>query len=254
MEKFIKNLARGSGAILREGFKKKFKSRLKSNRRWDVVTNFDLAVDKFIIKRIQKKYPNHGIITEESGQIKKSKNFWILDPIDGTYAFVKGLDQFCISLAFVSNDILKFGVIYDPVRDELFFAQKNGGAYLNGRQISVARTRDMEFCHASIILGSGATAKKDYKVIFNNAAKYPVWFAKLESAALNAAYLAKGIYDVLLVKNLSCWDISAGALLMRESGAKVTNWDGKAYRWDSRGLLAANPILHKKALGLVKGL
>lgn len=254
MDKFIKNLAKGAGAILREGFKKEYTFRLKSEHRWNIVTNYDLAADKYIIEKIQKRYPNHGILTEESGHVSRKRNFWIVDPLDGTHAFCKGWDQFCTSISFVSNNALKLGAVYDPIRDELFFAGKGKGAFLNGRRIIVSNTSQIEFCTTAIILGSGSTTFKERKVIYNNAIRHAVWFAKLDSAALTGTYVARGIFDIYITKNLSPWDYSACGLIMAEAGAKVTDFQGRPYRWDKNQIVAANPLLHKQALSLVKEL
>src|SRR3989338_7275566 len=143
MERFIKNLAKGAGAIVREGFRTKLKISIKDTP-WDLLTEYDLASEKYIIDRIAKKFPNHGILGEESGQIRSGKHLWIIDPIDGTTAFTRGIAQFAVVISFVKNNNIEMSVVYDPIADELFFAKRGKGAFLNGKKITVSGKSDLD--------------------------------------------------------------------------------------------------------------
>lgn len=249
MERFIKNLARGAGAILREGFRKKFNSTLKSKYHWDIVTEFDLATDKFIVDKLKKRFPTHDILSEEGGGQAKKKNFWLIDPMDGTHGFVRGLPQFSVSIGFVSSNAIKFGAVYDPIGDELFFAQDRRGAWLDGKKIYTSPREHLTHSIVSITMGSAKTTKRERKIIYDNlVVENGLWPARVESVALSGAYVAAGRYDIYITKNLSPWDYAAAALILKEAGAKVTDFKGKPYRWNSVEILAANPVLHKKVI------
>ncbi len=255
MERFIKNLARGAGAILREGFRKKMQISTKSSK-YDWVTEYDFKTQNFIVEKIQKKFPHHGLMGEENGLSVKAKNFWIIDPLDGTHAFVKGTPQFSTTFSFVRNNILEYGIVYDPIGDELFFAQRNHGATLNGQEISVSKVDELLFSNLAAYIslrlhdqGGEKLRKQIYeKIVF----KHHMWTDRTSSVALALAYTAAGRFDVVLSKGLNPWDISAGGLIMKEAGAKVTDFKGRPYKWNSEEIVAANPVLHKKVIGFTR--
>lgn len=253
MERFIKNLSRGAGAILREGFRKKFKISYKTSI-WDVVTEYDLASEKMIMQKIKKRFPDHGIISEENGQyFHKRKNLWVIDPLDGTHAFSRGLAQFSVSVAFVHNSQIKFGAVYDPIRDELFFAHAKGGATLNGRKISVSPEKELRFATLAMILGTGESTIREKKFFYNDfIVKYSLWNSKLESAALTLAYVACGRYDMVVLKHLSPWDNAAGGFIISEAGGKVTDDQGRPHKWNFTDIAAASPGLHKQMIKVLQ--
>lgn len=254
MERFIKNLARGAGRILRDGFRTEFEFKQKSAS-YDLVTEFDLAAERFIIDKIQKKYPRHGIIGEESGHVKKRKNFWLIDPLDGTHSFCRGLPHFCTSIAYVHNNKLKVGAVYAPVMDELYLGQAGKGASLNGKKISVSKTAELKYSIISPILGTARTTLAERALIYNKiVVKNWLWMEKIGSAALTLAYTAAGRYDIVLCRHLSPWDYAAGALILEEAGGKVTDLKGAKYRWDGEDILGANPKLHAELLDQIKHL
>jgi len=248
MESFIKNLAYGAGKILRDGFRKKMKIARKSGPH-DIVTKYDFASERYIIGKIKGRFPGHGIISEESNpEIDNGKDTWIIDPLDGTNAFARGVAQFSVSIAYVHSQQLSLGVVYDPIADELFFAQAGHGAFLNNKKIRVSDRKELRGSLAIYSYNVNdtplATILKDTKAI-SKAGLLP-WC--LCSSALDGAYVASGRADLNIDRDAHPWDYAAGALIMKEAGAKVTQADGKPYRWDSRSLLAANPVLHKKII------
>lgn len=202
MEKFIKNLVRGAGAILREGFRTEFEIDHKLGR-WDTVTEFDLISERFIIEKIQKKYPKHGIMSEESGHIIKKDNFWLIDPIDGTNSFSRGLAGFCVSVAFVSKNIIRYGAVYDPIADELFFAKLGAVATLNDKKIEVSQIKDLETVGIALQLGTASTTSKERRVVFDMVVKYCMWPLNTGSCALSSSYVACGRYHCTVSKHLS---------------------------------------------------
>lgn len=247
METFIKKIALGAGKILRDGFKKEMTIKTKAAA-WDIVTQFDFASEKFLIAEIHKKYPDHGIVAEESGYSEKKKDFWVIDPLDGTRAFARGVPRFCVSIAFVHNHNIVLGAIYAPMTDELFFAQKGKGSFMNDKKIKVSNVKSLDNCWGAANYGSLKTSKSDKNKISNIMYKYNIWELGSESAALAESYTAMGGSDFYVSFNLWPWDYSAASLVMSEAGAKVTDAQGKKYRWNSGSILAANPVLHKQVM------
>lgn len=252
MESFIKNLAKGAGAILREGFRKKMEVSYKKGI-YDVVTQYDLASEQYITERIKNKYPSHRILSEESGDYQKSNFVWLIDPIDGTHSFVRGIPQFSVSIAFAKGSKLIYGAIYDPVHDEIFFAARKHGATLNNRRINVCTKEDIKYSVAGPLLCTGGSSIIQRKKIYNNLI-FPnhIWPDRIGSMALTAAYTACGRYDFFLAKGCSPWDYAAGCLILAESGAKVSDFKGRPYHWSFTEVAAANRKIHKSLISLLK--
>ncbi len=251
MDRFIKNLAKGAGAILRQGFRTHFAVSHKSTT-WDLVTEYDIKAEKYVMGRIQQRFPRHGILSEEAGQARQGKQLWIIDPLDGTTAFTRGIAQFSVAIAFIGNNQLEFSVVYDPIADELFFAQRGKGASLNGRKLTVSAKRELDHTwiasHNRYSLENANFGKNFLLQVWKN----NLIFMRTGSGELSGAYVAAGRYDILLSKGLNAWDTAAAGLLIKEAGGKVSTIDGKPYRWNSDSLLAANSTLHKKMLQVLK--
>ncbi len=175
----------------------------------DFVTNSDLRVEKIIIEELRKAKPNYSIISEEKGlEICADKeNLWIIDPIDGTINFLHGIPHFAISIALKSRNEIISGIIFDPIKDEIFFAEKDNGAYFNNHRIRVSKKNDIDSC----LFGLGGK--------FNNEPKFTN--RKSGCAALDMAYVASGRYDGYFQKNLKIWDIAAGIILIKEAGGMI---------------------------------
>ena len=177
----------------------------------DFVTNSDLKVEKIIIEELEKARPNFSIISEEKG-VKKNKdnnNTWIIDPIDGTINFLHGIPHFAISVALKSNNEIVSGLIFDPIKDEMFYAEKDNGAFLNNQRVRVSNKNNFDECLFAI---GGKIADEPN---FTN--------RRSGSAALDLAYVAAGRYDGYFQKNLNLWDIAAGIILVQEAGGVVEN-------------------------------
>ena len=178
----------------------------------DFVTNADIKAEKIIIEELKKARPNYSIISEENG-VEKNKdetNFWIIDPIDGTTNFLHGVPHFAISIALQSNDEIVCGLIYDPIKDELFYAEKNQGAYFNNQRIRVSKKRDIDECLFAV--GKG---KYNPDLIYRRSG----------SAALDLAYVASGRFDGYFQNNLNLWDIAAGIIIVKEAGGIINEID-----------------------------
>jgi len=178
----------------------------------DFVTNADIKAEKIIIEELKKARPNYSIISEENG-VEKNKdesNFWIIDPIDGTTNFLHGVPHFAISIALQSNNEIVCGLIYDPIKDELFYAEKNQGAYFNNQRIRVSKKRDIDECLFAV--GKG---KYNPDLIYRRSG----------SAALDLAYVASGRFDGYFQNNLNLWDIAAGIIIVKEAGGIINEID-----------------------------
>ena len=178
----------------------------------DFVTNSDIKTEKIIIEELKKARPNYSIISEENG-VEKNKdesNFWIIDPIDGTTNFLHGVPHFAISIALQSNNEIVCGLIFDPIKDELFYAEKNHGAYFNNQRIRVSKKREINDCLFAV--GKG---KYNPDLICRRSG----------SAALDMAYVASGRFDGYFQNNLNLWDIAAGIIIVKEAGGIINEID-----------------------------
>ena len=175
----------------------------------DFVSNADTKAEKIIINELIKAKKNYSILSEETGSIinSDSENVWIIDPIDGTTNFLHGVPHFAISIALKSNNEIVSGLIYDPIKDEMFYAEKNNGAFFNNQRIKVSKKKDIEAC----LFGTGGKEKIEVDLITR----------KSGSAALDMAYVAAGRYDGYFQNNLNLWDIAAGIIIVKEAGGII---------------------------------
>ena len=179
----------------------------------DFVTNSDLKAEKIIIEELKKAKPNFSIISEENGieSNKDKNNTWILDPIDGTVNFLHGVPHFAISIALKSNNEIVSGLIFDPIKNEMFYAEKNNGAFYNNQRIRVSKKNNINDC----LFVTGGKIKKEPELQYR----------KTGCAALDMAYVASGRYDGYFQNNLNLWDIAAGIILVSEAGGILNKID-----------------------------
>ena len=178
----------------------------------DFVTNADIKAEKIIIEELKKAKPNYSILSEEKGSEKnKDDKTWIIDPIDGTINFLHGIPHFAISIGLKVNNQIIAGVIYDPIKDEMFCAEKDNGAYFNNQRIRVSKKTNLSEC----LFATGGKLDTDYKFQYR----------KSGSAALDMAYVAAGRYDGYFQKNLNIWDIAAGIVILNEAGGVLNEID-----------------------------
>ena len=175
----------------------------------DFVSNADTKAEKIIINELMKAKKNYSILSEECGSKinSDSENVWIIDPIDGTTNFLHGVPHFAISIALKSNNEIVSGLIYDPIKDEIFYAEKDNGAFFNNQRIKVSKKKDIEGC----LFGTGGKEKIEVDLITR----------KSGSAALDMAYVAAGRYDGYFQNNLKLWDIAAGIIIVKEAGGII---------------------------------
>ena len=179
----------------------------------DFVTNSDKKVEKIIIEELTKSRKKFSILSEEIGEVKNSdkENYWIIDPIDGTTNFLHGIPHFAISIALKTKEEIVSGLIFDPIKNEMFYAEKNNGAYFNNQRIRVSKKKNLNEC----LFATGGKDKINYNLNTR----------KSGSAALDMAYVGAGRYDGYFQKNLNIWDIAAGIIIVREAGGKINDID-----------------------------
>ncbi len=177
----------------------------------DFVTNSDKKVEKIIIEELTKSRKKFSILSEEIGEVKNSdkENYWIIDPIDGTTNFLHGIPHFAISIALKTKEEIVSGLIFDPIKNEMFYAEKNNGAYFNNQRIKVSKKKNLNEC----LFATGGKDKINYNLNIR----------KSGSAALDMAYVGAGRYDGYFQKNLNIWDIAAGIIIVKEAGGKINN-------------------------------
>ena len=220
----------------------------------DFVTSADKRTEKILIDELQKDHPEYGIITEETGIINKTnlKNRWIIDPIDGTMNFLNGVPQFAISIGYEEDSEIKCGVIFNPITNEMFCAEKGNGAYLNNSRIRVSSKKKIK--DALLVTGGPKGASKIKDKIFSeyiNVSKNVSNVRKFGSAALDMAYVACGRFDGYWQRELNYWDIAAGIIILKEAGGFVDFFEEDPNLPLKKNILATNSIIHDELRGLI---
>jgi myo-inositol-1(or 4)-monophosphatase len=222
----------------------------------DFVSTADSRTERILIEELTRARPGYGFLVEEGGAIegKDKTHRFIIDPIDGTTNFLHGIPQFCISIGLEREGQLVSALIFNPVTDEMYLAEKGHGAYLNDRRLRVAGRSVL----SEILVASGAPfLGKDGREIFltelNGVISATAGMRRFGSAALDLAWVAAGRFDAFWERNLKPWDIAAGILIVREAGGVVSDMDGRDCMLDCGHVLAANDALHRPLLDLLRG-
>ena len=220
----------------------------------DFVTSADKRTEKILIDELQKAHPDYGIVTEEMGIINKSniKNRWIIDPIDGTMNFLNGIPQFAISIGYEEDSEIKCGVIFNPILNEMFIAEKGNGAYLNNSRIRVSNKKKIK--EALLVTGGPKGVSKIKDKIFSeyiNVSNNVSNVRKFGSAALDMAYVASGRFDGYWQRELNYWDIAAGLIILKEAGGLVDFFEEEANAPLKKNILATNSNIHEELRGLI---
>ena len=215
----------------------------------DFVTSADKRTEKILIDELQKAHPDYGIVTEESGVINKSnlKNRWIIDPIDGTMNFLNGIPQFAISVGYEEEGEVKSGVIFNPIMNEMFCAEKGNGAFLNNSRIRVSNKKNIK--DALLVTGGPKGVSKIKDKIFSeyiNVSKNVSNVRKFGSAALDIAYVACGRFDGYWQRELNYWDIAAGIIILKEAGGFVDFFEENKKLPLKKNILATNSFIHEE--------
>ena len=215
------------------------------------VTASDKQVEKIIISELQKARPNHSILGEEIGEIKNDEEFkWIIDPIDGTANFLHGIPHFAISIGLEHDDEIICGIDYDPIKDEMFVAEKGNGSYLNNQRMRVSSRSKLKDC--IVFTGGPKLESKSRELAIEEYKKFSlkilIPIRKLGSASLDMAYVAAGRCDGFWQRNLNYWDIAAGIILVKEAGGFVTDFEGENRYVENKTILATNSRISKEMI------
>jgi myo-inositol-1(or 4)-monophosphatase len=221
----------------------------------DFVTEVDAACEQAIIDTLLQAYPQHGIHGEETGRVhgnSKSDYIWIIDPLDGTTNFLHGLPIYCTSIALAFKGQVQQAVVYDPTRNDLFYASKGKGAFLNDKRLRVSKRIRL----SDSLIGTGfpfrsGDAFDEYMTVFAQVMKACAGLRRPGAAALDLAYVAAGYYDGFFEKNLNAWDVAAGSLLVTEAGGLVGNFTGEADFLDQREIIAGTPKVYGQLVNLL---
>jgi len=220
----------------------------------DFVTQVDKQSEEIIINEIQKAYPRHAIIAEENGELNASTDeyCWIIDPLDGTRNFMQGFPHFAISIAVMKKNVLELGMVYDPIRQELFTATRGKGAYLNNRRLRVSPTKKF----SATLIGTGFPFRdkeqtEHYLKHFQNVFVHCSDIRRAGSAALDLAYIAAGRLDGYWETGLHKWDIAAGALMIKEAGGSITDFKGTENYMENGNVIAGNMKTQKELFTLL---
>lgn len=246
MLNFAVDMARDAGALL---VQRLGSAKVSTKGDINLVTEADIAAENLILERIRSYYPQHGILAEESGEAilvggKRSDWKWIIDPLDGTTNYAHGYPCFCVSIGLEHAGKLEIGVVYDPMRDEMFAAERGQGATLNDRKIRVSSVEELNNAMLCTGFPYNVRERHDFAREFTNFTMAAQAVRRDGSAALDLAYVACGRFDGFWEDGLSPWDIAAGALLIAEARGKITNYKDEPLDIYNEQVLATNGLIH----------
>ncbi|HEX8069498.1 MAG TPA: inositol monophosphatase family protein [Pyrinomonadaceae bacterium] len=249
---FAIQTARDAGRILAERFGR---ASLQVQHKGDInlVTEADLAAERLIVERIRSYYPRHAILTEEAGDVTRAAAGdaaykWIIDPLDGTTNYAHGYPCFCVSIGLEYEGALVLGVIYDPARDELFAAERGGGATLNGRAIRVSEVSDLNRALLCTGFPYDVRERGDFARHFTSFIMHAQGVRRDGSAALDLAYVACGRFEGFWEEGLQPWDVAAGVVIVEEAGGRVSRYDGTPVNIYAAPFMCSNGLVHDQMM------
>ena len=221
----------------------------------DFVSASDKKVEKILIEELQKAKPSYSILSEEIGEIKNDESFkWIIDPIDGTSNFLHGIPHFAISIGLEHNNEIICGIIYDPIKDEMFSAEKGNGSFVNNQRMRVSSRSKLKDC--IIFTGGPKHGSENSNLSLDEYKKFSsqvfIPIRKLGSGALDMAYVAAGRCDGFWSRNLNYWDIAAGIILVKEAGGFVTDFKGNNEYLKNKTILVTNSKIDQEMIEILK--
>ncbi len=259
---YLERLARQAGEILRAGYDKEHQVGYKGVI--DLVTEVDHQSEAFLLGEVRRDFPDHHIFSEESGVIQgNDEHVWYIDPLDGTVNYAHHIPIFCVSIAYAERTgsspsrgaDLKLGAVYDPMRDEMFLAERGKGAALNGRPLRVSSASELQ--RSLLVTGfpySAWNTPQDNFANFTKLGKLTQGVRRLGSAAIDLCYVAAGRFDGYWEMLLNAWDVAAGGLICEEAGARVTNVKGTAdYISPPQSVIASTPGIYARILEELNG-
>lgn len=240
-----------AGKLIQDRFQTTFSIKQKSGLN-NLVTEVDEAVEQLIRDKVLTAFPDHAFLGEESAAVAGTGGYqWIVDPIDGTTNFARGIPLCCVSIALAKDNELLLGGVYNPMMNELFFAEKGQGAFLNGRAIHVSACTELD--RACLVTGFPYRFPegKDITAVFAELVKRGLPVRRLGSAAMDLCWVACGRFDGFWEYNLQPWDIAAGYLIVAEAGGKVSDFSGRPGRPSDKETLATNGHIHEALRGTI---
>jgi len=251
MKSLMLKAAKAAGKVILENYKDIGTIKFKGPR--NIVTKTDLLSEKAIMDTVKKKFPSHNFLTEESGSIRNSSKYtWIIDPIDGTTNFVAKIPEFAVSIALAKRDEILMGAVYNPCTNEMYFAEKGKGSYLNNKKLHVSKKNNLEHCILGFSLPNDiGVGKKTLSILGKNFGMFRA-FRNFGSAALNLCYVANARFDLYFSLNIKAWDIAAAKLIVEEARGKATNFDNKKWNINDQIIVASNGVLHNEFIKLLK--
>jgi myo-inositol-1(or 4)-monophosphatase len=247
--------ARAAGALINRASLDLDLLKISAKSPNDFVTEVDRAAEEAIIDVLLTAYPGHGILAEESGRThgaRDSEYVWIIDPLDGTTNFIHGLPVYAVSIALAHRGVVQQGVVYDPSRNDLFYASRGRGSFLNDRRLRVSKRTRM----AESLIGTGFPFRKGdnfkrYLQMFEAVMPHCAGLRRPGAAALDLCYVAAGFYDGFFETGLNPWDVAAGALMITEAGGLIGNFTGEADYLYQREVVAGNPKIYGQLVKLL---
>ncbi|HEY2187959.1 MAG TPA: inositol monophosphatase family protein [Caldimonas sp.] len=247
--------ARAAGAIINRASLDLERLQVNTKAPNDFVTEVDHAAEAAIIDTLLAAYPGHGILAEESGSARGARDsdyVWIIDPLDGTTNFIHGLPTYAVSIGLAFRNQVQQAVVYDPARNDLFYASKGRGAFLNDKRLRVSKRPRM----ADALIGTGFPFRKGddlgrYLHMMETVMKVCAGMRRPGAAALDLCYVAAGWYDGFFETGLSPWDVAAGSLLVTEAGGLIGNFTGEADFLHQREVVAGNPKIYGQLVQLL---
>jgi len=249
----LERMARQAGKILSERYDQEHEVNYKGVI--DLVTEVDRASEALLIGEVQRRFPTHRILSEEAGDlVGRDEHLWLIDPLDGTVNYAHGVPLFAVSIAYAHKGVVALGAVFDPMRDEMFLAERGGGAHLNGRSLKVSAAD--ELVRSLLVTGfpyDTWTSERNNLEYFGRFARLTQGVRRLGSAALDLCYVGAGRFDGYWELSLHPWDLAAGGLVAEEAGARVTALDGGSdYISPPCSLIAATPGIYNKMVDVLK--
>jgi myo-inositol-1(or 4)-monophosphatase len=252
LKKVLMEAVHKGGAVIRERFQGTFSVDHKEGVN-NLVTEVDREAETVIINTIRDAFPDHAVISEEAGTMMTASPYkWVIDPIDGTVNFAHGIPLCCVSIALQHEEELILGAVYNPVMNELFFAEKGGGAFLNGQPIRVSEKKD--FQRACLVTGfpyQWPETEEHPVRVFERFVMHGLPVRRLGSAAIDLCWVACGRFDGFWEYNLQPWDVAAGYLIVEEAGGRVSNFRNEPGGIRDKQTLATNGHIHEDMLQLI---
>jgi myo-inositol-1(or 4)-monophosphatase len=252
--KFLEKIARAAGELLYAGYQRQHQVKYKGVI--DLVTEVDHQSEAYLIGQIKSEFSKHHILAEESGEtVGDLDHVWYIDPLDGTVNYAHHIPIFCVSIAYAARGTVKLGAVYEPMRSEMFLAERGKGATLNGKAISCSDVTELQ--KSLLVTGFPYNAWNTPQDNFDNFVKFSKrtqGVRRLGSAALDCCYVGAGRLDGFWEISLNAWDVAAGGLIAEEAGARVTNVKGESdYLSSPQSIVASSPGIHQQMLDLLKG-